>query len=69
MSRVTIRVEAEISGAYRPKEAAKLLDMGIATLWRRIRDEKMVAVRIGGRTFIPKQEVERIKSQNLIEPG
>jgi len=62
MSRVTIKVDAFVDGACGPKEAAKLLSKGTATIWRWIQDDKLIAVRIGGRTLIPSQEIERLKN-------
>ncbi|NQT47688.1 MAG: helix-turn-helix domain-containing protein, partial [Chloroflexi bacterium] len=63
MTKVTIKVDA-VADAYGPEEAARLLGKGVATLWRWIRDEKILAVRIGGRTLIPRQEIERLKKQD-----
>jgi len=69
MTKVTIKVDA-IADAYGPEEAAKLLGKGIATIWRWIRDEKILAVRIGGRTLIPKREIDRLqKERDLPEPA
>jgi excisionase family DNA binding protein len=68
VSRITIKVDALVDGAYGPEEAAKLLGKGIATIWRWIRDDKVIAVRIGGRTLIPSQEIERLKKQDLPDP-
>ena len=62
MSRVTIKVDA-IADAYGPEEAAKLLEKGVATIWRWIRNEKIIVVRIGGRTLIPKREIERLQKE------
>ena len=62
MSRVTIKVDA-VADAYGPEEAAKLLGKGEATIWRWIRSEKILAVRIGGRTLIPEKEVERLREK------
>jgi len=67
MSRITIKVDALVDGAYGPEEASKLLGKGIVTVWRWIRDDKIMAVRIGGRTLIPSQEIERLKKQDLPE--
>jgi len=64
MTRVSIKVDA-VADAYGPEETAKLLGKGIATIWRWIRDEKILVVRIGGRTLIPRQEIERLKKQDL----
>lgn len=65
MTKVTITAEA-VTDAYGPEEAAKLLGKGIATIWRWLRDDKIIAVRVGGRTFIPKQEIERIKKEQVL---
>ena len=62
MTRVTIKVDA-VADAYGPEEAAKLLGKGVATIWRWIRDEKILAVRIGGRTLIPEREIERLQKE------
>ena len=60
MTRVSIKVDA-VADAYGPEEAAKLLGKGVATIWRWIRSGKVLAVRIGGRTLIPEQEIERLQ--------
>ena len=62
MTRVTIKVDA-VADAYGPEETAKLLGKGVATIWRWIRDEKILAVRIGGRTLIPEREIERLQKE------
>ena len=62
MTKVTIKVDA-VADAYGPEEAAKLLGKGVATIWRWIRSEKILAVRIGGRTLIPKREIERLQKE------
>jgi len=63
MTRVTIKVDA-VADAYGPEEAARLLGKGVATIWRWIRDDKILAVRIGGRTLIPEQEIHRLQKEN-----
>jgi excisionase family DNA binding protein len=62
MTKVTIKVDAT-ADAYGPEEAAKLLGKGIATIWRWIRSDKILVVRIGGRTLIPKQEIDRLQKE------
>ncbi len=62
MSKVTIKVDA-VADAYGPEEAAQLLGKGVATIWRWIRDEKILVVRIGGRTLIPEKEMERLMKE------
>ena len=64
MTKVTIKVDA-VADAYGPEETAKLLGKGIATIWRWIRDEKILVVRIGGRTLIPKREIERLQKERV----
>ena len=59
---MTIKVDA-VADAYGPEETAKLLGKGVATIWRWIRDEKILAVRIGGRTLIPEREIERLQKE------
>ena len=68
MSTVTIKVDA-VADAYGPEEAAKLLGKGEATIWRWIRGEKILAVRIGGRTLIPKKEIERLRRDQDLPLG
>jgi excisionase family DNA binding protein len=69
VSRVTIRVDAVVDDACGPEETASLLGKGIATIWRWIRDDKIIAVKVGGRTLIPRQEIERLKKQDLPDQG
>jgi len=64
MTKVSIKVDA-VADAYGPEETAKLLGKGIATIWRWIRDEKILVVRIGGRTLIPKREIERLQKERV----
>jgi excisionase family DNA binding protein len=62
MAKVTLMVEAE-TDAYGPEETAKLLGKGEATIWRWLRDGKILAVKVGGRTLIPEKEIERLKKE------
>ncbi|MBA7699650.1 hypothetical protein ES703_108349 [subsurface metagenome] len=48
---------------YDTNEAARLLGIGYATLYRWIKDGKLIPLRVGGRTLIPKSEVERLKQE------
>jgi len=52
----------EIADLFDCDEAAKLLGWGVATLWRRIKDGKIIPVRIAGRTLIPQSEIDRLKT-------
>lgn len=53
---------------YNTNEAARLLGIGYATLYRWIKDGKLIPFRIGGRTLIPKSEIERLKNEKATEP-
>jgi len=44
-------------------EAARLLGIGYATLYRWIKEGKLIPLRVGGRTLIPKSEIERLKNK------
>ena len=61
------KVVVDMDEVYDVDEAATLLGKGVATIWRRIRDRKITVVRIGGRTLIPKTEVERIKNEQAAQ--
>jgi len=51
----------ELKGVRSVDETAELLNKGVATIWRWIRDKKIIAVRFGDRTLIPESEIERLK--------
>jgi predicted site-specific integrase-resolvase len=42
------------------EDAATALHISIATLFRRLKDGLIIPVRLSGRTFIPKSEIERL---------
>ena len=44
-------------------EAAKQLGKGVATIWRWIKSNKIVTVRLSGRTLIPKSEIARLQEE------
>lgn len=52
---------------YPPEQAAELIGIGIATLWRWVKRGKLIPLRLSGRTFIPKSEVERLKEEKASE--
>lgn len=54
---ITISVQDALS--Y--KDAAKELGITTMTLWRWVRDKKVIAVQLGRYKFIPKSEIERLK--------
>ena len=53
-----------IDNVYETTEAAQLIGIGYATLYRWIRAGKLTPIRIAGRTLIPKSEVDRLKKKN-----
>ena len=60
---IVTKIVIETDEVYELNEAATLLQIGIATLFRWMRDGKVVPFKLGGRTFIPKSEVERLKKE------
>ena len=61
------KIVVDTDEIYELKEAADLLQIGIATLFRWMRNGKIVPLRISGRTFIPKSEVERLKNEQTAD--
>lgn len=55
------KIVFDTAEVYDTKEAARLLKVGYATLYRWIKEKKIIPLRIGGRTFIPKSEIERVR--------
>ena len=58
-----VKFVIESPDLYDADEAAKILGIGYATVWRWIRAGKLIPVKMGGRTLIPKSEVERLNKQ------
>lgn len=54
---------------YDANEAAELLEIGYATVYRWIKAGKLIPVRIAGRTLIPKSEIERLNKEKKEVPG
>jgi len=57
------KLVVDTADIYDTNEAARLLGIGYATLYRWIKDGKLIPLRIGGRTLIPKSEIERLKRE------
>jgi excisionase family DNA binding protein len=55
-----VKVLVDSQDVYSLQEAAQALRIGIATLHRWLKAGKIIALRTGGRTYIPKSEVERL---------
>ena len=47
---------------HTPAEAAQLIGIGYATIYRWIKSGKLVPIKICGHTLIPKSEIDRIKN-------
>ena len=56
------KVVLDVDSAYDVDETATLLGKGVATIWRWIRDGKIISGKAGNRTLIPKSEIARLKS-------
>ena len=52
----------DIPELYDPNQAAEALGVGYATVFRWIKAGKLIPLRIGGRTLIPRSEIERFKN-------
>lgn len=48
---------------YDTMEAARKIGIGYATLYRWIKSGKLLAIKLAGRTLIPKTEVERLQKE------
>lgn len=57
------KIVVDSSEFYSVDEAADQLGKGVATVWRYIKANKIIALKIGGRTLVPVSEVERINNQ------
>lgn len=55
--------ERQLEVVYDTNEAASLLGIGYATLYRWIKEGKLVPLRVGGHTLIPKSEIERLSNK------
>ena len=59
-----VKFVIESPDLYDADEAARILGIGYATVWRWIRAGKLIPVKMGGRTLIPKSEIERLNKKN-----
>ena len=60
-----LKVEVEIQDAYDVEEAAAILEVGVATIWRWIGKGKLSSFKVAGRTLITKREVERLQTAGV----
>lgn len=61
------KIVVDTGEVYAATEAARLIGIGYATLYRWIKAGKLISIKLAGRTLIPKTEVERLKSERA--PG
>ena len=56
------KIVIEANEFYTVGEFADALGKGIATIWRWIALKKVITVKVGDRTLIPKSELARVKA-------
>ncbi len=49
--------------AHQVNPSSQMLGVSPSTVWKLIREEKVRAIRIGGRTLLPVTEIERLLSE------
>lgn len=57
-------IELPNKGLFRPDEVARILGVSTMTIYRRIEDGTLAAVRIGGLYRIPRASIEALLSQD-----
>lgn len=57
------KIAVDTGEFYSATEAANLLKIGYATIYRWIKSSKLIPIKLAGRTLIPKSEVERIQKE------
>lgn len=57
------KIVIDMPDLYDATEAAQLLGIGYATIYRWIKAGKLIPVRVDRRTLIPKSEIERLKNE------
>jgi excisionase family DNA binding protein len=68
------KIAVDTGEVYDAHEAAKLIGIGYATVYRWLKSGKLIAIKLAGRTLIPKSEVDRLtnnandKSKESIKP-
>lgn len=61
------RITIDTDEVYETAEAARLIGIGYATLYRWVKAGKLIPIRIAGRTLIPKSEIDRLKNKKAAE--
>lgn len=57
------KILVDTDEVYNAVEAARKIGIGYATLYRWIKSGKLIAIKLAGRTLIPKTEVERLQKE------
>lgn len=57
------KITVDTGEVYDATEAADKIGIGYATLYRWIKGGKLIAIKLAGRTLIPKSEVERLQKE------
>ena len=55
-----------ITDPVRARDAAEMLGVGTSTIWDWIRRGKILAIKFGGTTFIPRSQVEKIQKERQL---
>lgn len=63
-----LRVDIPVEGAHDVEEAARLLQVGVATVWRWIRERKISSFKLADRTCIPASAIEELQMRKS-SPG
>jgi len=63
MGKIKFEIEGDFPEAVSTKEAAKILGIGYATLFRRIKAGHIQVIKLGGRTLVTKSEIDRVKNE------
>ncbi len=58
-----VKIIVDTGEVYDAAEAANLIGIGYATLYRWIKAGKLICVKLAGRTLIPKSEIERLQKE------
>ena len=57
------KIAVDTGEVYGATEAARLIGISYATIYRWVKAKKLIVVKLAGRTLVPKSEVERIKAE------
>jgi len=63
------KILVDTGEVYSAQEAADLLEISYATIYRWIKANKIIPLKIVGRTLIPKSEVERLLQKERAATG